>query len=91
MTITIHFTDEQMQQLADRIAERMRFSHADDRPLTVKEAADRLGVSTSTINRRLAAGTIPTVPGLGRSLIPASAIAELLDGKRPTTTQNDAR
>ena len=94
MTITIQLTDEQVDALADRIAARITpriTPRADDKPLTVKEAADRLGVSTSTINRRLAAGTIPTVPGLGRSLIPASAIAELLGGKRPTDpTRNHA-
>jgi excisionase family DNA binding protein len=84
MTITIHFTDEQMQQLADSIAERMRVSHTDEKPLTVEEAAKRLRVSESTINRRIKAGTIPTVPGLGRSLIPASAVKELLEGRIPT-------
>lgn len=91
MTITIQLTDEQVDALADRIAERIT-PRAADRPLTVREAADRLGVSTSTINRRLAPGTIPTVPGLGRSLIPASVIADLLGGKRPTDpTRSHAR
>ena len=82
MNITLHLSDDQVQAMADHIAQRIQLSSA-DKPLTVKEAADRLGVSPSTINRRLAAGTIPSVPGLGRSLIPASAVKDLLDGQAP--------
>jgi hypothetical protein len=84
MKITIHLNAEQISKLADEIAKRMHGSSADDTPLTVKQAAARLGISTASVNRRLKGGKIPRVPGLGRTLIPASAVRELAAGKSPT-------
>lgn len=51
------------------------------RPLTVKAAADRLGLSTGTIYGMVREGKIATLDtGTSRVLIPASEVDRLLDG-----------
>lgn len=76
----------QLSELAGMIADELRGYATEptaNRPLSVSDAAKALNVSESTITRRVKAGEIPTIPGLGRTLIPATAIADLLDCKRP--------
>jgi excisionase family DNA binding protein len=46
---------------------------------TRSQAADYLRVSTRTINRRIADGTIPSCLIGGRRLIPAAALRRLID------------
>ena len=48
--------------------------------LTRAEAADFLRVHIATIDRLLAAGTIPSAKVGGRRLIPAAALRHLVDG-----------
>lgn len=50
-----------------------------DTPYRVKEAAQLLGVSESNIYSRCKAGSIRTVPNVGRVLIPASEIQRLIN------------
>jgi excisionase family DNA binding protein len=45
--------------------------------LTPKEVEKTLGVSTSTVYRRIKDGTIPTVPFGGMRLIPATFLKDL--------------
>lgn len=42
--------------------------------LTSREAADSLGVSVRTIERMVASGTLQTIQGMGRTLIPTAAL-----------------
>jgi excisionase family DNA binding protein len=81
--IELTIPESQMGMLADLIADRMaaKSQVADGKPLTVTQAATRLGISESTVVRRVKAGTFPTLQGVGRTLIPAAFIAEMLEGK----------
>jgi adenylate cyclase len=49
-----------------------------DEPLTLKEAADRVGVSPSTLRRWAESGLIPQVDGSGRWTAPAVAHARIV-------------
>lgn len=86
--IEVRLDKGQLAELADMIADKLRESPSDstasNTPYSVDAAARALGRSKDTIRRRIKAGTIPTIRGLGRILIPASAIADLQDGKRPS-------
>jgi excisionase family DNA binding protein len=91
LTLQLQITDEQMKSLADMIAERIAGkSETTTRPLTTKEAAARLGVSESTVIRRVHAGEFPRVPGVGRMLIPSAFIQRLSNGETITEGE-DAR
>lgn len=46
---------------------------------TVEEAAAKMGVSEKTVLRRIAAGTMPTLPGLRRRRIPRAHIESLIN------------
>ena len=84
MILQLTISDEQLAELADMIADRIQGRMAaSGKPYAAKEAAEALGISLSTLNRRIRAGEIPKIPGLGRTLIPAQAIDDLLEGKRP--------
>jgi excisionase family DNA binding protein len=78
ITLQITIAEEHLATLAGMIAAAMP-TKDDDRPLTVPEAAKRLGVSVRTIQRRVEAGLIERVPGMGRVLIPAAAVQRLLN------------
>jgi excisionase family DNA binding protein len=90
--IEVRLDPGQLAELASMIAEKLRAAAtpAATKPYTVAEAAQALGVSESTIVRRVRAGQLRCVPGLGRTLIPAATIADLLGGMRPNSNpQND--
>lgn len=73
MKITIELTDDQLDELADAVAEKLaRANPAGKRaPMKVKAFASATGLSTQTIYRQLQAGQIDHVPGLAKKLIPA--------------------
>ena len=78
--LEVKLSDEQLDLLADRIAAKMgeaRFSKT--APLTVKEAAQALGVGTDSIRSRIKAGIIRTVPDIGITRVPRSEIDRLLN------------
>lgn len=80
--IELTIPESQMGMLADLIADRMAAkSQEAAKPFTVEQAAERIGISKSTVIRRIKAGTFPTLPGVGRNLIPAAFVAEILEGK----------
>lgn len=78
MELTLTLTDDQLDAIADRVATKL--SKTLGRPLTVPEAAARLGLCSRTIRRRVECGDIARVPLCGsgaRVLIPESEIARL--------------
>lgn len=78
-TLFLELTEGQLDILADAIFKRMAKQPVADKPLSVDEMATALGVSKDTIYRRIQAGEIRTIPGMGRKLIPAIELARLLD------------
>ena len=78
MELTLTLTDDQLDAIAERVAEKI--SKTGGRPLTVTQAAAKLGLCTRTVRRRIEAGDIARVPLCGagsRVLIPAAEIARL--------------
>ena len=71
MNLTLTLTDEQMATLADAVAKRLGRVETKRAAHTVTETATLLGCSRDTVERRIKAGVIPTVPGMGRVLVPA--------------------
>ena len=51
-------------------------SHADSALVTVEEAAQLLGVSVSTIRRRIRSGALPSVRQRAQRMVPATALTE---------------
>jgi excisionase family DNA binding protein len=79
-SLQVILAPEQLAELADMIAAKMgeaRFSKT--APLTVKEAAQALGVGTDSIRSRIKAGIIRTVPDIGITRVPRSEIDRLLN------------
>lgn len=81
--IEVRLDAAQLEELAGLIVAKLRPATDDDTPLDVAEAAEALGVSPSTIVRRIKAGVLPTVAGLGRTLIPAPAVRNMRRGLKP--------
>ena len=82
MELTLTLTDDQIDAIAEIVAEIVadKLSKTGGRPLTVKEAAAKLGLCSRTVRRRVEAGDIARVPLIGaraRVLIPAAEIARL--------------
>lgn len=78
MNLTLTLTDDQIDAIAERVAAKIRKTV--NKPVTVPEAAARLGVCARTIRRRVECGDIARVPLTGsgaRVLIPAAEIARL--------------
>jgi excisionase family DNA binding protein len=80
MIVSLTLTDDQLDAIAERVAAKV--GRKSDRPLTVNEAAERLGLCGRTVRRRVEAGEIARVPLCGagaRVLIPAAEIERLLN------------
>jgi excisionase family DNA binding protein len=77
--LQITLSPEQLAELADQIAAKLRATTRRE-PYTVDEAAQALNVSPQSIRRQIDAGTIATVPNVGRKLIPAATVGRMLDG-----------
>ncbi len=78
MNLTLTLTDDQLDAIAERVASKL--SKTSGRPLTVPQAAAKLGLCSRTVRRRVEAGDIARVPLCGagsRVLIPESEIARL--------------
>lgn len=81
MKITLDVTDELFTALVDAVAAKVA-GPSPRKPLTVQQAASATGLHRDTIYRNIEAGTIRTVPGIGRKkLIPASEIDRLIGGQ----------
>ena len=79
-TLEVKLSEEQLDLLADRIAAKMgeaRFSKT--APLSVKEAAQALGVGTDSIRTRIKAGIIRVVPDIGIIRVPQAETDRLLN------------
>jgi len=79
MNTTITIPDEQLEMLATLIARKIGGANAGRATYTVREAAGVLRVSEKTIRRRVEAGTLARVPGMGRTLIPSAVIEKLIN------------
>ena len=80
MNVTLTLTDDQIDAIASRVAAKL--AKTSGRPLTVPQAAAKLGLCSDTIRRRVDAGQIARVPMVGcgaRVLIPESEITRLLN------------
>lgn len=78
-TLTVLLTEEQLEELATRIADKL--SPANRQPLNVPKAAEALGLAPSTITLRVRSGEIQRVPHTGRRiLIPRAEIERIQNG-----------
>lgn len=80
MNLTLTLTDDQIDAIAERVAEKI--SKTSGRPLTPEQVGNRLGITGRTVRRRVQSGEIARVPLAGagsRVLIPASEMERLLN------------
>jgi len=80
MTLSLTLTADQLDQLAERVAAKL--NRTSGKPLTVPQAAAKLGIGASTIRRRVESGDIARVPKSAtgeRVLIPQAEIERLLN------------
>ena len=84
MSFFLELSETQLDQLAEIVARKLDARPAKD-ALSIIEAAEKTGVSKDTISRRIAAGLIPTIPGLSPVRIPSDFIARMM--KTPTHTE----
>ena len=80
-TLEVKLSDEQLDLLADRIAKKLR--NAETSTYSVAEAAAVLGVCSKTVARRVEAGSIPRIPSIRPTRIPADFIDRLLNPSTP--------
>lgn len=78
--LVVKLTAEQVEEIATRVFEKIESSKKWNRPLTLTEAAKRLGVSTATVSRRVAGGQIRTIAGIGCPRVSEEEIRRLIDG-----------
>lgn len=81
LEILLTLSDETLRQLAAMVA-KINSPEKEHAPLTKKEAAAALKVSVKTIERRIDAGVITTVPDIGAVRIPLAEIERLQKGIR---------
>jgi len=75
MEMTITLTDEQLDVLADKLAERQaRRRPSFQGPLSVSEFARLTGLSEPSVYRQVHAGQVRRVQGLAKILIPAAEL-----------------
>ena len=72
-SLLVRLEPDQLRELAKLVAAELSDATRPE-TYTTKEAAKLLRVSEKTIHRRVAAGLIPTVPNMGKVLIPADAL-----------------
>jgi len=85
--VLLDLTDEQVDAIADRVADRIRKESASD-VLTVGQAARRAQVSTETVRRWVRAGILPRLPGLRSIRIPARALEDYLKNGAGSPARN---
>lgn len=78
MSSFLEVPDALIEAIAERVIAKLGIKKPNRKPLTVSEAATRLGVSEATIRRRIEAGLIRAVPDLGVTLVPHSEIVRLI-------------
>ena len=79
LTIQITLTDEQLWQLAEAVADKME--NRLKGPFKVREFADLVGESETTIRRKLAAGIINKIDRAGETRISSSELERYRSGK----------
>lgn len=70
MILQVQLTDDQFEELAKRVAIKLRVGKADT--YSVREAANVLGVSPKTVQRRVIAKLIPRIANISPIRIPAA-------------------
>lgn len=87
MTLNFKIDEKQLGTFARLLAKELQSqSPMPKKPVTLEEAVELTGLSESTIRRRIKAKEWPSVPGVGRTLIPAAFMERVLDG---TTKQEE--
>jgi len=76
--LEVRLNDAQLDELADAIYRKLNAAGSYSRPLTLREAAQALNVSYATLHRRIAAGIVRTVPGIGCCRVSQAEIRRLL-------------
>lgn len=76
--LEVRLADDQLDALADRIARKMAKGQTLNKPLSISDAAKALGVSDATVRRRIEAGLIRTVQGIGVPRVSQAEIRRLL-------------
>ena len=76
MNVTLTLTDDQLDELAERVAAKMA-KPVSSRPLSLSDAARELGVSREHLRLQVHAGKIKRVPGINAIRIPFSEIQKL--------------
>jgi len=76
MQLTFELTPQQMAELTRAVADELRRNPVNtvSRPVSVEEFCAATGMSKPTVYRRINAGEIRIVMGMGRRLIPASEL-----------------
>ena len=76
MSLLDLLSEDAMAELLDDLERRLakRRLKEIEAPLSVKKFAERCGDSVDTIYRKIAAGQLRTVPGIGKKKIPASEL-----------------
>lgn len=75
-SLTVLFTDEQLDELADRIAKRIGAAAA---TVSVTEAAKMIGRSPKTVSRLAKAGLLRPISGLPRTRFTRDEINRFLN------------
>lgn len=78
MTITIQLTDEQLEQLTEALVAKIGPAVGKRDGYSAKETAQRLGLSKATVDRRISAGLIPTIPNVSPACVPADYVARMM-------------
>lgn len=79
ITIPLELSDEQIHAIAVEVAKIKGLPDRD--AFSINEVAERIGVSSLTVRRRVTAGIIPVLPGIKPPRIPANYVAQMLDHK----------
>ena len=82
-TVQITFSDEQMAELVDRLADKI--GGVSRNPLAVAEFAAEVGKSEATIRRLIQAGVILKSGTPGDTMIPYSELERYRNGGKPTS------
>lgn len=74
-TLTVLLTEEQLDALADKVAHRIKVPCE---TLTMAEAAEMIGISPITLRRRVQAGLIKPISGLGMMRVTRTELERFL-------------
>ena len=81
MTLQVELTDQQLDAIAERVAQRMAPTPNNGDPWTAAELAKATRQNASTIRRAIKAGRIRRVLGTHKVLIPADEARRVIEGR----------